>query len=253
MISTPSFPPQIAFWNEIVDQNPDWAKPIVISFSSSRPTKEESSPEKKKKKRNSSVRSSTVRLSTSKKPEAPKLLWAAPSEDSYRFLPSPGILAFGTSGRHVQHDAKDTRQCVLSADWVHCKHNKRVRSWHLVVSKTSYLYGDVYFGITEATAPTSPGRTIGFDFHGNFRLGDWPSAHDMLADGDGSTIAPNDSLIVVTADLEKQSMSVEFRDRQTNARFGRIDNGLDRWHHARLWVSSASSGTELKLVDAPRE
>lgn len=96
-------------------------------------------------------------------------LGAAPP--ATRFQPSDGI-QLSEDGRVAKHRMNtDLRQAILSTDWVCKDHPAQRREWRVQATVARYNYGDIYFGITEASSFEHAGRTIVFDVQGNFRIG----------------------------------------------------------------------------------
>ena len=137
-----------------------------------------------------------------------------------------------------------TRQAVLSTNWVHIEHGLKKVTWNLRIKQAQFEYGDVFFGLTEATSFHLDGRSISFDVRGNFNVGWSPQtlSHRFraksLADVEGASVegtldGPKECDLTVTADLEQSHVIVTLPN-------GAITYPLDGWTSARLFVSFSS-------------
>lgn len=137
-----------------------------------------------------------------------------------------------------------TRQAVLSENWVHALHDVKHLTWSLRIKQAHFEYGDLFFGLTEATSFHLQGRSISFDVRGNFNIGWSPQnlSHRFRAESlenvDGATVSgtldgPSLCDIKVTADLEKSLMTVSLPN-------GMITYPMHEWASARLFVSFSS-------------
>jgi len=144
------------------------------------------------------------------------------------------------------------RTSVLSADWVHVKHACTVRTWRVSAPRQTHLYGDIFFGVTEAVDFSVPGACVAFDGRGNFRAGYHPlnlthlvraSKIPCTLEGvSGSLDAERNETLEVIADLGAQTLTV----RQL-ASENAIVYPLPGWQHARLIVSFSEQGDSVRM------
>ena len=138
----------------------------------------------------------------------------------------------------------NTRQAVLSSNWVHRRHESTTFTWNVRIRQAQFDYGDIFVGLTEASSFQYRGRSIALDVRGNFWVGWQPQnlSHKFRVDHltsvagaahQGVLTAAKECDIAVTADLENNKMRLEFPN-------GAVQYPLEGWDSARMYVSFSS-------------
>ena len=137
---------------------------------------------------------------------------ASSPEGPVQFQDADGVKR-SSNGRRVEHSFhRDTRQAVVSTNWLHRNHENAVVSWTVATPRAAFEYGDIFVGLTEADAFNHSGCSIAFDTHANYWIGYAPQNLTMsyrrkhLKDTTGATCTGNftggrDSVLRVTADF----------------------------------------------------
>ena len=138
----------------------------------------------------------------------------------------------------------NTRQAVLSANWVHRLHESPTFTWNVKIRQAEFDYGDIFLGLTEASSFRYKGRSIAFDVRGNFWAGWRPQdlSHKFRAkhitgvpgaEQQGALESPKECNVSITADLKNGFMTVAFPN-------GAVQYPLENWDSARMFVSFSS-------------
>lgn len=184
------------------------------------------------------------------------------------FLPSHGV-NMSASRRVATHAfMHDNRQAVVSSDWAHHAHETQKRVWKVRASTARYEFGDVFIGLTEASAFHLNGRCVAFDVRGSFWAGWQPQnlSHKFrvtnLADVEGAlfsgtfeTECPRNAVFRVTADLcdepSKRTMTIELFP-ETGCEgaepLWKVQYPVPEWESARLLVSFCSVNDAVEIL-----
>jgi hypothetical protein len=147
----------------------------------------------------------------------------------------------------------NTRQAVLSANWVHRLHESPTLTWNVKIRQAQFDYGDIFLGLTEASSFRYRGRSIAFDVRGNFWVGWRPQdlSHKFRAkyltgvpgSGQQGTLdAHKECNVSITADLQNGCMTVAFPN-------GAVKYPLENWDSARMFVSFSSPLDTVCMCD----
>jgi len=157
-------------------------------------------------------------------------------------------------------DGRVERTAVLSRDWVHTSHapSSEGATWLVSAIDCTHEYGDILFGVTEASSFEHPGRTLVFDAHGNFRTGWHPLNLVHFHDAEDLNLTPGaayswdvtkewdaNRVMRVEVSLTEQFVQVTYGE-TGYARFA-----LDKWTTARLCASFSCPNNTLKIHAGP--
>lgn len=192
-----------------------------------------------------------------------------PTEDQLSQPPPPrGFLEadgmqLDEGGMSVIHSFfKESRQAVLSSDWVHIDHKLPVGQWVVRATEASWEYGDIYFGVTESNGFTHRGRSIAYDVRGNSRVG-WTPTHLPIMnratneDFNGGRYAAIRISVELAGPDEKKKLVLELltsgqeRGEKVDPRgaaIARIEHPIPSWRCARLFVSVNCPRDTVELV-----
>lgn len=180
------------------------------------------------------------------------------------FKPADGVRCEGDGRTITNCFHESSRRAVVSIDWTHTQHSSPTRTWRVKATTAKREFGDIFVGLTEATANVFNGTSIAFDCRGNFWFGRCPQKltakyrkrhfdrvmEDGTQEGD-STLRAKNAIIAVTADLEAQQATIELssakasQDAKPAASFVVPISG---WKTARLMVSFSSPGDVITMV-----
>lgn len=168
------------------------------------------------------------------------------------------------NGRVALHNFfRPTRQSIVSTDWVHCMHEHKTRSWTVRMREAQFDYGDVFFGLTEASGFHHKGRSVTFDVAGNFWIGWSPqdlchknrksNLYNVTGAIETGTFKGNkEAILKVTADMKRNVMSIKMfepNSSQLETPLGSIEYPIPEWRSARLLVSLRSMCDTVKMSD----
>jgi len=152
------------------------------------------------------------------------------------------------------------RTAVLSRDWVHASHapHSEGAAWVVSAPSARHEYGDIHFGVTEASSFEHPGRTLVFDAHGNFRMGWHPLNLVHCHDAEDLNSTPG---AAYSCDVSKERdmhmpmrVEVSLTEQFVQVTYGETGYArfaLDGWATARLCASFSSPGDTLKIHSGP--
>ena len=162
----------------------------------------------------------------------------------------------------VKHEfgGRVERTAVLSRDWVHTSHapGSERAAWLVSATHCTHAYGDIHFGVTEASSFEHSGRTLVFDAHGNFRMGWHPLNLVHCHDAEDLNLTPG---AAYSWDVSKQrDMNMPMRvEVSLTEQFVQVTYGetgyarfaLDGWTTARLCASFSCPDDTLKIHAGP--
>ena len=210
-----------------------------------------------------------VHISEVRQPLNEDQLAVDPEEESSQFQDADGV-KFSEDWRTAHHSFhRDTRQAIVSSNWVHRKHKNKVVSWTVATPRAKFEYGDIFVGLTEADAFNHPGRAVAFDTHGNFWMGysaqnlsikKRQSSLDHISGAtcEGPFSGNRESVLRVTADFSGpvQTLRLELFSSPPDGTsvplaklsFPLHEDGVREWRAARLLVSFRSQMDTVVLL-----
>ena len=191
------------------------------------------------------------------KPPSEQELLNLPSSTGW--LPSDCVELSHDKTLATNHFRENERTTLISRDWVHAQHpNGGKATWRARATRATNAWGDIHFGLTEASSFDQPGRTVVFDCRGNFRVGFHPlnlvRMHDCedLDAVDGASqswlnwpAVHKNQVTQVTVDLQGEYMEVHL------GQAGYLRYPLVGWTTARLCATFSVWGDELKVDAGP--